>query len=182
MKQNILDFFDSIALIGICVVLTSAFYYQIFLSELPCALCVFQRMALSLISFGIILNLIHGNKSEHYFFVILVALLNSAMAITQILLHIVPGTGSYGDAVFSLHMYTWNFIISIIFILYSTICGLITSNQEKIKKGNNILVKIAVILIICLTLANTISVLIECGPHLCPSDPNNYWLLEVFSK
>ncbi len=82
-----------------------AFYYQLFLHKLPCALCVFQRMAHSLLTFGIILNLIHGNKSQHYFLVIIVTLLNAAMVMTQILLHIVPSTGTYVDAVFSLHMY-----------------------------------------------------------------------------
>ncbi|API87236.1 disulfide bond formation protein B [Francisella uliginis] len=182
MKQDILDFFDSSALVGISIILIMAFYYQIFSQELPCALCVFQRMALSLISFGLILNLIHGNKYKHYIFVILAALLNAAMATTQILLHIVPGTGSYGDAIFSLHMYTWNFIVSIIFILYAIVCSLATPNQNRIKKNISIISKIAITLIILLTLANTINVFIECGPHLCPSDPTSYWLFDLFAK
>ncbi|ALK94751.1 disulfide bond formation protein B [Francisella tularensis] len=175
MKQDILDFFDSLAIIGISIILAMAFYYQLFLQELPCALCVFQRMALSLLTFGLLLNLIHGNNYKHYLLIILVALLNAAMAITQILLHIVPGTGNYGEAVFSLHMYTWNFIVSIIFILYAAICGLITPNENK-KKKLSILAKLAIILILILTVANTLNVFVECGPHLCPSDPNSYWL------
>lgn len=178
MKDNILDFFDSAAIIGICIVLSMAFYYQLSFHELPCALCVFQRMALSLLTFGLILNLTHGNRYKHYLFVILVALLNAAMAITQILLHIVPGTGNYGDAVFSLHMYTWNFVVSIIFILYATICGLITPNETK-KKKINIVAKIAIFLVLALTLANTLNTFVECGPHLCPSDPNSYWLFSL---
>ncbi|MDE4965856.1 disulfide bond formation protein DsbB, partial [Francisella tularensis subsp. holarctica] len=75
-----------------------------------------------------------GNNYKHYLLIILVALLNAPMAITQILLHIVPGTGNYVEAVFSLHMYTWNFIVSIIIILYAPICGLITPNENKKKK------------------------------------------------
>lgn len=57
-------------------------------------------MALSLLTFGLLLNLTHGSSYKHYLLIILVVLLNAAMAITQILLHIVPGTGNYGDAVF----------------------------------------------------------------------------------
>ncbi|QIW10605.1 disulfide bond formation protein B [Francisella sp. LA112445] len=182
MKHNILDFFDSLALISISTMLIMAFYYQIFFQELPCALCVFQRMALSLLSFGLILNLVNGNKYNHYFFIILVALLNAAMATTQILLHIVPGTGSYGDEVFSLHMYTWNFIVSIMFILYATVCGLLTPNKDKINQKIGILSKFAIGLIIFLTFANTVNVFIECGPYLCPSDPTSYWLFNFFSK
>ena len=82
------------------------------------------------------------------------------MAITQILLHIVPGIGNYGDAVFSLHMYTWNFIVSIIFILYAAICGLIIPNENK-KKKLSILAKLAIVLILILTLANTLNVFVE---------------------
>ncbi|AIT10048.1 disulfide bond formation protein DsbB [Candidatus Francisella endociliophora] len=178
MRNNILDLFDSIAIIGISIILAMAFYYQLFLQELPCALCVFQRMALSLLAFGLLLNLTHGNRYKHYLFVVLVALLNAAMAITQILLHIVPGTGSYGDAVFSLHMYTWNFVVSVVFILYATICGLTTPNETK-KKKLNIITKVAIFLILALTLANTLNTFVECGPHLCPSDPNSYWLFNL---
>ncbi|MBK2094667.1 disulfide bond formation protein B [Francisella philomiragia] len=178
MKDNILDLFDSIAIIGISIVLAMAFYYQLYFQELPCALCVFQRMSLSLLTFGLLLNLSHGNKYKNYLFVTLVAILNAAMAMTQILLHIVPGTGNYGDAVFSLHMYTWNFIVSIIFIIYATICGFFTPNEDK-KKNLSSFTKIAIFLILALTLANTINVFVECGPHLCPSDPDSYWLLNL---
>jgi disulfide bond formation protein DsbB len=177
-KNKILNIFDSIYILGITSVLSMAFYYQIFLHEIPCALCVFQRIALSLLTFGIILNLVHGNKSKHYLLVIIVALLNATMAATQILLHIVPGTGSYGDAVFSLHMYTWNFIISVIIILYASICGLISPNSSR--KGQMMFItKAAIIVIIALTLANTISVFAECGINMCPSDPTSYWITSL---
>jgi len=55
-KNKILTIFDSLDIIGITFILTMAFYYQLFLHELPCALCVFQRMALSLLTFGTILK------------------------------------------------------------------------------------------------------------------------------
>lgn len=116
-------------------------------------------MSLSLLTFGLLLNLSHGNKYKNYLFVTLVAILNAAMAMTQILLHIAPGTGNYGDAVFSLHMYTWNFIVSIIFIIYATICGFFTPNEDK-KKNLSLFTKVAIFLILALTLANTISVFV----------------------
>ncbi len=36
--------------------------------------------------------------------------------------------------------------------------------------------EIAIFLIIPLTIANTISVFVECVPHLCQSDPIRYWM------
>jgi hypothetical protein len=36
--------------------------------------------------------------------------LGAAMSMRQILLHVVPGTGAYGNAIFGLHLYTWAFI------------------------------------------------------------------------
>ncbi|MDE4945170.1 disulfide bond formation protein DsbB, partial [Francisella tularensis subsp. holarctica] len=56
-KQDILDCFDSLAIIGISIILAMAFYYQLFLQEMPCALFVFQIKALSLLTFGLLLNL-----------------------------------------------------------------------------------------------------------------------------
>ena len=177
-KKQVLNIFDTIDITGVAIVLFTAFYYQLFLHELPCALCVFQRIALCLMTFGLILNITYGNQTKHYFLVIMAALLNGAMAATQILMHIVPGTGSYGDAVFSIHMYTWNFIISILFITYSIFAGLASPNTPKTNPTKNIslICKMSIVLIITLTLANTISVFAECGPHMCASDPTSYWI------
>ena len=41
---------------------------------------------------------------------ILGASMGAAMSMRQILLHIVPGTGSFGNPIFGLHLYTWAFI------------------------------------------------------------------------
>lgn len=174
-KRNILNILDTLAIVGLIVALCVAFVYQFLLHELPCALCVFERMALCLMSFGLILNLSHGNQSKHYFFVSIVAVLNASMSLVQILLHIVPGTGNYGDAILSLHMYTWGFVISILFIVYSSIFGLLSPN-EKSNNKINIVYKVIIILIILLSLMNTVNVFVECGPYLCPSDPTKYWL------
>jgi disulfide bond formation protein DsbB len=174
-KRNILNILDSLAIVGLIVALCVAFVYQFLLHELPCALCVFERMALCLMAFGLILNLNHGNQSKHYFFVIIVAVLNATMSLVQILLHIVPGSGNYGDAVLSLHMYTWGFVISILFIVYSSIFGLLSPNEKSSGRVNN-MIRIIIISIIFLSLLNAVNVFVECGPYLCPSDPTKYWL------
>ena len=42
---------------------------------------------------------------------LLAALFGMAVAGRQILLHITPGTGSYGAPLFGLHFYTWSFLL-----------------------------------------------------------------------
>lgn len=172
--RSIINTLDTIALFVLCTILATAFYYQLFLHELPCALCVLQRMGLSLIAIGLILNLKFGYKPAHYYIVILSATINSFMALTQVLLHIVPGTGNYGDAVFGIHMYTWNFIISMGFVLYGTVAGLLSSGASNHKF--NQIAKYIVILFIILLVANIFSVFAVCGVNMCPSDPQQYWL------
>ncbi len=58
MKDNILDLFDSIAIIGISVVLAMAFYYQLYFQELPvCLMCVPKNVT-ELINFWITTKLV----------------------------------------------------------------------------------------------------------------------------
>jgi disulfide bond formation protein DsbB len=70
-----------------------------------------QRAAFIAAGFGLALNLMFGPRPSHYGVMILGASLGAAIAIRQILLHIVPGTGSFGDAYLGLHLYTWAFLI-----------------------------------------------------------------------
>ena len=47
----------------------------------------------------------------HYGLSILAALFGVVVAGRQVLLHIVPGSGAYGSALFGLHLYTWSLIL-----------------------------------------------------------------------
>ncbi len=174
MRSVIINALDTLALLVLCLILAIAFYYQLYFQELPCALCVLQRMGLSLIAIGLILNLKYGYKPAHYYIVIISATINSFMALTQVLLHIVPGSGNYGDAVFGIHMYTWNFVISMGFVLYASIAGLLSSNNRKLKHQQY--VKYIIILFLVILSANILTVFAVCGMYMCPSDPQHYWL------
>mgnify|MGYP006198665043 CR=1 FL=1 len=44
-----------------------------------------------------------------------------AVSARQILLHIVPGSGSYGDAFFGLHFYTWALIVFSLIVIGSVV-------------------------------------------------------------
>ena len=99
------------------LVLTTAIL-EYTLSEIPCPLCLLQRLGLLAISAGFLCNLRFGCKPSHYALSLFAALFSATVAIRQILLHIVPGTGSYGSPIFDLHLYTWVLIAATLTILF----------------------------------------------------------------
>lgn len=184
MKNHILNTLDLFAIILISVASYAAITLQITHHELPCSLCVMQRLGLYTISFGLILNLIKKRDIKHNLLVILTSLITAFIALLQVLRHIVPGSGSYGDALFGMHLYTWTFILCIAFVIYSTITALLSNTAET--ATDTIFVRkitILVISLLMLSLAiNLISTFAECGPYLCPSDPDSYWIKGVLTK
>jgi hypothetical protein len=52
---------------------------------------------------------------------LLFAVFSAMVALRQIALHVLPGEGGYGTALFGLHLYTWSFIVASLIIVYSAI-------------------------------------------------------------
>ncbi|MBK8754677.1 MAG: disulfide bond formation protein B [Candidatus Competibacteraceae bacterium] len=109
--------FNLIALVGITLLLLVALFDQFVLGELPCPLCLLQRVAFIMVGMGFLLNVRCGTAPLHYGLVILSALAGAFASGRQILLHIVPGTGAYGSALFGLHFYTWAFVAFMLTLL-----------------------------------------------------------------
>ena len=138
--------------------------------------------------FGYLLNVKFGFKPLHYAISTLAAILTGSMAMRQILLHIVPGTGSYGDPILGLHLYTWLFLICVFAIIWNmlTISFPVyvfetTSilNRPSVNKLTNFLI----IFYIAVIGFNIISSFLECGMHYsCPDDPKSYLILDGFKK
>jgi len=127
---NELQWIDSIiGIIGVCIVLISALFIQLYLHEEPCPLCLLQRAAYINIGLALMLNLRYGNKVSHWAMVILSAVAGAAVSMRQILLHISSPEG-YGLVVFGLHIYTWSFIIFITCIIGSVIMLLIYPERK----------------------------------------------------
>lgn len=171
-----------VELSGVIGILFLAFLFQIMYHELPCPLCLYQRLGFFGIAIGYLLNLRFGFKPSHYAVVILSALYTSLVALRQIALHAVPGTGSYGDPVFGFHLYTWSFIIAML-ILASTTCIMSVDRQytaEHFGNGKfrtivNLLFGVTTVLLIL----NVGSVYLECGFKTCPENPTAYHLTKI---
>lgn len=171
---------NALGLLAISLVLLFAFADQFILGELPCPLCILQRVGFVAVGFGLALNLRFGPKSSHYGIMILSAILGAAVALRQVALHVVPGSGAYGNAFLELHFYTWAFVLFVA-IIAGTAVMLLSERQFQdqgtmpARLGGFALAVFALFAV--LTLAEGIAVALECGGGLCPDDPTGYQLL-----
>ena len=87
---------NQLSLLAIVGILSYAFVDQIYFGELPCPLCLMQRIGFVLMGFAIVLNLRFGAHSSHYGWAIFSGLVGMMISLRQIFLHIAPGDPGYG--------------------------------------------------------------------------------------
>ncbi len=165
-------------LMSISFILLSAYYLQFFYHEIPCPLCLLQRIGFLFIAFGLILNISFGAKPLHYGLSMMGSLFTMLISTRQIFLHIAPGTGSYGPPLFGLHLYTWGFIaaaglmfLNIILVVFFESLSTYNIKHPTIVKSVGHLV---FLLLFCIAATNIVTTFMECGLKECPSDPTKY--------
>jgi disulfide bond formation protein DsbB len=170
---------NALGLYGIALVLIVAFAGQILLDELPCPLCLLQRILFSMLAIGPILNIRFGPRPSHYALSLLAAVVGATVSARQILLHIMPRDPGYGSALLGYHYYTWAFIGFVVAIVLISIVLLLDDWQrdDKVARPVGLFGRGAVWLVIGLTAINAISTLLECGFSACADNPTVYELL-----
>lgn len=168
---------NALALYAIAAVLLAAFYYQFALGELPCPLCLLQRVAFTALAVGPVLTLRHGPRPGHYGLAIIAALVGAGIASRQILLHITPGDPGFGSALLGYHFYTWAFLCFVAAIAASAVMLSLQSQYEENVPSPGAFEIAAVGLVIAVTLINAAVALAECGFSWCPDTPMHYELL-----
>ena len=91
---------------------------QLIAGELPCPLCVVQRICLMLCALGPLYILRQANDGALTYravaigngIAIIAALVGAVVSTRQVLLHILPGDQGFGSPLFGLHLYTWSLI------------------------------------------------------------------------
>ncbi len=101
---------NALSLYAVALVLTAAFAAQLVLHELPCPLCLLQRILFATLAIGPILNIRFGPRPSHYATSLLAATAGAVVSSRQVLLHIMPGDAGYGSALMGYHYYTWALI------------------------------------------------------------------------
>lgn len=176
-KTKIFLLLNGIEILGVFFVLFLALLFQVKLGELPCPLCLLQRIGFLGIIIGLLLNIRFGFRPVHYSLVLLSALFLSFVALRQIALHVVPGTGFYGDAVLGWHLYTWSFVFAMCVLIYTAVI-LSFDLQYQLKyyhsKAWKIMTHVCFFLVFSVLIANVISTYLECGFAQCAENPIHY--------
>lgn len=180
---------NALGLLVISGVLAAAYAMQFALDELPCPLCLLQRVGLVAVGYGLCLNVLAGPKPHHYGIMLIAAVFGGSVSIRQILLHIVPGTGAYGSPVWGLHYYSWAGICFFLIILGTAVMLLFEGQFRKSpaaasakKFGGSRLAVFAFAVMVFLSAANVVSTFIECGPTICADPPKSYKLIDDVKK
>jgi disulfide bond formation protein DsbB len=171
---------NAVGLLAVSAVLIFAFADQLLLNDLPCPLCILQRAAFVVAGFGLALNLRFGPRASHYALVLIGSLAGAVIASRQILIHIVPGTGTYGHELLGLHFYSWAFVIFVAMVLGTAVMLLFDrqfAEDKEIADRLTVLSKVAFVLFGLLVLGNGLSTVLECAGGLCPDNPTDYLLL-----
>jgi disulfide bond formation protein DsbB len=173
---------NALGLYAVALVLAAAFVAQLILDELPCPLCLLQRIQFALLAVGPILNIRFGPRPSHYALSLLAAAAGAAFAMRQILLHVMPGDPGFGFALLGYHYYTWAFLTFAIAIVLIAAMLLLDSQfaPDAVPPSHQVdaFGRIAVWLVIALTALNVIATLLECGFGACPDNPAEYELLK----
>ncbi|AXN30987.1 disulfide bond formation protein B [Vibrio coralliilyticus] len=177
MNRNQINILNTLGLFGMTLVLLIGFVLQFSLNELPCPLCLLQRIGFAMVMFGFLLNVKYGPQQRHYGVVLIGALFGAATALRQVSLHVIPGTPGYGSAIFGMHYYTWAFVLFSATILAVAILLMLWNeawNTEPFEMSK--IGRFVCLLAISVVALNMLSTFVECGPYQCPDNPVSYWL------
>ena len=171
---------NAFGLLAVSLVLIAAFLDQFLLGELPCPLCLLQRVGFMGAALGLALNVQFGPRPSHYAVTILSACFGGMVSIRQILGHIVPGTGTYGSPILGLHYYSWALLIFGAIVLGCTALLFFERQFEQPETAPARATTFGMAMVglaATLALANGVSTVLECGAGLCPDNPVVYeWL------
>ena len=166
-------------------ILTAAMTLQYANGELPCPLCLLERVAMLGVCFGIMLNFRHGFSYQNTGFSLLFAIVLLVIAVRQSLLDIYPRPGHeyIGSAIFGIHMPVWSIIIALCLLTAYAIKLAILGGDEYLRGAEPsefpAIKKIADILglyVIAICVINLVSVILQCGLGECHTF--NYKLLQ----
>jgi disulfide bond formation protein DsbB len=170
---------NALGLVAVDTLLALAFIDQLWFRDLPCPVCILQRAAFVAAGCGIALNLVLGQRPSHYGVTILGAVAGGAIALRQMLLYIVPGSGSYGNEVLGMHLYSWAFI-GFVGIVVGAAIMLFYDRQfgrgEPLSSRLDALSLTALVTFAVLVVGNIFSTLFLCGLGFCPEAPVGYVL------
>ena len=160
----------------IAAILTAAMTLQYVNGELPCPLCLLERVAMLGVCFGIMLNFRRGFSYQNTGFSLLFAIVLLVISVRQSLLDIYPRPGHeyIGSAIFGIHMPVWSIIIALALLIAYAIKLAILGGDEYLREADvsefpaiRRIADILSIYVIAICLINLVSVVLQCGLGEC---------------
>jgi disulfide bond formation protein DsbB len=167
------DLFLFAMMLTMAAILTTAMVLQYYGGEIPCPLCLLQRVAMFGVCLGIILHFRHGYSARNDGFAMLFALLLLIVSVRQTLLDIYPRPGhSYiGSAILGLHMPVWSVVIAVaILVAYAIKFAVLGGDHPQDSQTSPALARAARLLslyMVAICLINFASVILQCGAGAC---------------
>ena len=157
-------------------ILTAAMTLQYAKGELPCPLCLLQRVALFGVCFGIMQNFRSGFSYQNTGFSLLFAILLLIVSVRQSLLDIYPRPGHeyIGSAIFGIHMPVWSIIIALCLLIAFAAKLAVLGGDEHLRDhrvtsfpGLDRVASVISLYVIALCAINLVSVVLQCGFGQC---------------
>ena len=157
-------------------ILTAAMTLQYVNGELPCPLCLLERVAMLGVCFGIMLNFRRGFSYQNTGFSLLFAIVLLVISMRQSLLDIYPRPGHeyIGSAIFGIHMPVWSIIIALALLIAYAIKLAILGGDEYLREADvsefpaiRRIADVLSIYVIAICLINLVSVVLQCGFGEC---------------
>ncbi|NAX20607.1 disulfide bond formation protein B [Vibrio sp. V39_P1S14PM300] len=177
MNRTHVTLLNTLGLLGITVVLMIGFVLQFAWNELPCPLCLLQRIGFAMVMFGFLLNVVYGPQQKHYGVILIGALFGAATALRQVSLHVIPGTPGYGSPILGMHYYTWAFVLFAATILGVALLLMMWKEEwQDARYHMSTVGRFVCLLALAAVALNVIATFAECGPYQCPDNPISYWI------
>ena len=157
-------------------ILTAAMTLQYAEGELPCPLCLLERLAMFGVCFGVMLNFRRGFSYQNTGFSLLSAIFLLIVSVRQSLLDIYPRPGHeyIGSPVFGLHLPVWSIIIALLILIAYALKMAIVGGDEYLQRASidrfPAIRRVADALsayVVLLCVVNLVSVVIQCGLGEC---------------
>jgi disulfide bond formation protein DsbB len=166
------DLFLFAMMLVIAGILTFAMILQYRDGEIPCPLCLLQRVAMFGVCIGIILHFRGGYSARNDGISMLFALFLLIVSARQTLLDIVPRPGhSYiGSTIFGIHMPVWSVIIAVAILLAFAIKMLVLGGDLRDGEKPRLFSGATKLLsgyVVAICAINFISVILQCGLDAC---------------
>lgn len=156
--------------IVLACILGGALLIQFFLHEIPCPLCLLQRVGMLGVASGALLNVRFLPAKRHYGVSLFFAVFGGFTALRQFFLHVCPGFPTFGEPFWGLSLYTWSFLVFACSVLYIAILLMVFNGKQGLisdKHHPNWWGNLAFLLVFLVAFVNIIASLWQCGLSAC---------------